>query len=169
MNIKLLEATNADIPLIQRLANEIWPGSFSKILSPMQIEYMMNMMYATKSLEEQFEKNHQYFIISLDNEAVGYCSYEHNNEGQAQTKIHKIYIKAKYRGMGLGTYVINRIKTLSIVNENSKLVLNVNRYNKGAVKTYQKIGFEIVKTIDINIGNGYLMEDYVMVWKYTIC
>ena len=39
--------------------------------------------------------------------------------------------------------------------------LNVNRFNK-AIYFYQKNQFEIVEEVDIEIGNGYLMEDYVM-------
>jgi ribosomal protein S18 acetylase RimI-like enzyme len=130
---------------------------------------MMTMMYAAESLADQFEKNHQYLIINLDKKDVGYCSFEHFNDHKIQTKIHKIYLKSDCRGNGVGTFVLNQIKILSISKGITKMILNVNRYNQGAVKAYQKIGFEVVRTIDINIGNGYLMEDFVMEWNFTKC
>ncbi len=45
---------------------------------------------------------------------------------------------------------------------NVKMVeLNVNRQNK-AVDFYKNIGFKIIKEVDIPIGEGYFMNDYVM-------
>jgi hypothetical protein len=37
----------------------------------------------------------------------------------------------------------------------------VNRYNK-AKDFYEKAGFKIIETVDIEIGNGFYMNDYVM-------
>jgi hypothetical protein len=37
----------------------------------------------------------------------------------------------------------------------------VNRYNK-AKGFYEKLGFKVIGKEDIDIGNGYLMNDYVM-------
>jgi len=42
------------------------------------------------------------------------------------------------------------------------LTLNVNRYNS-AKKFYKKNGFTVVKSEDIELEHGYLMEDYVLV------
>jgi hypothetical protein len=41
------------------------------------------------------------------------------------------------------------------------LELNVNRHNPATV-FYQKMGFEIVYSEDIDIGQGFWMNDYVM-------
>jgi ribosomal protein S18 acetylase RimI-like enzyme len=43
----------------------------------------------------------------------------------------------------------------------TSLLLNVNRNNptKGF---YEKLGFTVIKEEDIDIGNGYFMNDYVM-------
>jgi ribosomal protein S18 acetylase RimI-like enzyme len=43
----------------------------------------------------------------------------------------------------------------------------VNRDNP-AIQFYQKFGFEIIDKEDIDIGNGFLMEDYVMKWSFNI-
>ena len=42
-----------------------------------------------------------------------------------------------------------------------QLFLNVNRFNK-AIQFYTKMGFIITDTVDVAIGNGYFMEDYIM-------
>jgi catechol-2,3-dioxygenase len=43
----------------------------------------------------------------------------------------------------------------------NRVFLNVNRFNK-AKNFYEKIGMNICKVEDIEIGNGYFMEDFVM-------
>ena len=60
-------------------------------------------------------------------------------------------------GQKLMDYVILKAK-----NKQEKAVyLNVNR-NNSALHFYEKNGFKIIKSEDIEIGNGYLMEDFVM-------
>jgi hypothetical protein len=49
---------------------------------------------------------------------------------------------------------------LAIENHSTALSLNVNRFYK-ACAFYHKKGSEIIKEVDIEIGHGYLMEDYV--------
>ena len=49
----------------------------------------------------------------------------------------------------------------------SSLFLQVNRYNKS--KTfYEKLGFTEVAFINLDIGNGYFMNDYVMEKKLWV-
>ena len=57
--------------------------------------------------------------------------------------------------------VWQQAKKEALKNECTSLILNVNRFNN-AVQFYQHLGFRIVKEENIDIGNGYLMEDYVM-------
>jgi ribosomal protein S18 acetylase RimI-like enzyme len=66
------------------------------------------------------------------------------------------------QGKGLGKILIEETESQAIKRRNSKLSLNVNRQNKARF-FYEKLGFKIAYTEDIDIGNGYLMKDYVMV------
>jgi len=43
----------------------------------------------------------------------------------------------------------------------TELHLNVNRNNK-ALDFYRRMGFDILREEDINIGSGYFMNDYVL-------
>lgn len=66
------------------------------------------------------------------------------------------------QGKGLGKILIEETESQAIKKRNSKLLLNVNRQNKARL-FYEKLGFKIAYSEDIEIGNGYLMNDYVMV------
>jgi RimJ/RimL family protein N-acetyltransferase len=40
--------------------------------------------------------------------------------------------------------------------------LTVNKYNTNSIKAYEKMGFEKIDSVVMDIGNGYVMDDYVM-------
>ena len=81
-----------------------------------------------------------------------------------RVKIHKLYVIPDTQGTGIGKKFIEFINIWA--NEHGALAvfLNVNRFNK-AVDFYKHIGMAIIKKEDIDIGNGFLMEDYVMELK----
>lgn len=160
--MQIVEATTDHIYNIQVLSNVIWPATFSNILSQEQISYMMDMMYSTSSLEKQMnELNHHYLLAEEDGEYLGYLSYELNYKGTPITKIHKIYVLPSIQGKGVGRLFIDAVSKLALKNNNTLLSLNVNRYNR-AIDFYKRMGFDFFASENIEIGNGFLMEDYVM-------
>ncbi|WP_019989231.1 GNAT family N-acetyltransferase [Rudanella lutea] len=174
-------ATPSDFPTIEHIARQTWPVTFGEILSADQIEYMLGWMYSQASLTEQVDqKGHVFLIAQTDTgEPVGYVSYE-LNYGQSDpsggvspnelpsvpappviTKIHKLYLLPQTQGQGLGRLLIEEVGRRAQAAGNTALALNVNRQNR-AVQFYERLGFSIAKTEDIDIGNGFLMQDYVM-------
>ena len=160
--IKLITASQAHLPEIKRIAYETWPATFGAILSEKQIAYMLDWMYSIPSLMSQIEEKGHVFILAQEgNEYLGYVSYELNYNGLPKTKIHKIYLLPASQGKGVGALLINQVGEIATQNENKALLLNVNRYNK-AVGFYEKMGFNIVGNENIDIGDGFLMEDFIM-------
>jgi len=160
--LKNKEASVLDIPVIQEIAYKTWPVTFGDILTNEQIEYMLDMMYSKEALIEQIEvKKHNFILASIEDVFSGYISYELNYKNLNKTKIHKIYILPSSQGSGIGKYLMSEVSKIAIDNNSLSLLLNVKRDNK-AVGFYQKTGFEIICNEDIDIGNGFLLEDYVM-------
>ena len=159
--MKIIEANTSQLPLIAQLAYAIWPVAYGEILSKEQLTYMLGKFYSLESLTDQLEKRNHVFLLIEENERfVGFASYESNIENH-KTKIHKIYVLPETQGKGFGVQLINEIETRAKNLQNDILFLNVNRFNK-AQYFYKKLGFEIAFEEDIEIGNGYLMEDFVM-------
>ena len=162
--ITIAPATEDDLPTIRDIAYQTWPNTFGNILSPAQISYMLDMMYSLESLKSQVtEKNHA-FLLARDDESgtyLGYTSYELNYKSQSTTKIHKIYLLPASQGKGVGRLLIDCVAQAAQTHANDQLSLNVNRSNK-AVQFYERMGFAVVGTEDIDIGDGFLMEDFIM-------
>ena len=159
--IEVVKVNKQHIPTIRALAQEYWPVAFVSILSASQIAYMMEMMYSHSSLEGQMNKGHQFAIASKNNEKVGYMSYETDCEGMGKTKIHKLYISPHYQRMGVGKAMVDFVSQQALLANNSALFLNVNKYNNKAISFYNKHQFQLVKEEEIDIGDGFIMDDYV--------
>lgn len=151
-----------DIPLIRELTFKIWPETYGAILSREQIDYMLEMMYSPASLEQQMlEQGHRFIIAYEYSQPLGFASYAHKENNSAAYKLHKIYVLPDLQGKGVGKKLIDHIIQSILPADAKTLELNVNRHNT-AKTFYEKQGFEIVRTEDIAIGNGYFMNDYVM-------
>jgi ribosomal protein S18 acetylase RimI-like enzyme len=160
--ISLKEASIADISTIQDVANKTWPITYGEILSKEQLDYMMDLIYSDESLINQIQKQEQLFYIAYEEASVlAFIGIEHNYKDEAVTRIHKIYILPEAQGKGIGKLLIDAVQKFANENNSTSLSLNVNRFNK-ALAFYQKLGFEIIAEENIEIGNGYLMEDYKM-------
>lgn len=149
-----------DIPLIRELTFRVWPQTYASILSQAQIDYMLEMMYSESSLKIQMtEDGCQFIIVYEDGNPVGFASY--SEEQPQRWKLNKIYILQNQQGKGTGKFVINYIIE-EIKKQNARsLFLQVNQHNN-AKTFYEKLGFNEVDFINLDIGNGYFMNDYIM-------
>lgn len=160
--MKISVAAKFQLEIVRDLAYKIWPSTYGKILSKVQLNFMLDKFYNLAYLENQLVSENQVFLlIEENNKFLGFCSYELNCNSSNKTKLHKIYVLPETQGKGIGKVLLNEVEKIASENNNSALFLNVNRYNN-AQEFYKKQGYSIIKTIDIEIGNGYLMEDFVM-------
>jgi len=160
--ITISEATAEDIKTIQEITYITWPITYGNILSGEQLDYMLDLIYSDEALTNQFKKKEQlFYLISEDEKTLGFIGIEHNYKNEAVTRIHKIYLLPETQGKGIGKKVIEEIQKLAFENHSKTLSLNVNRFNS-ALTFYEKIGFKIMDEVNIDIGNGYFMEDYLM-------
>ena len=150
-----------ELHLVQEIAYATWPSTFSDILSVEQIEYMLNWMYNNQQLVENLDKGHEFYGFFFFFKILGFLEVEASVQASTALKIHKLYVLPSLQGSGIGRQLILQAITCAKVHINNSVILNVNRYNK-AVSFYQKIGFSILKEENIEIGKGFLMEDYIM-------
>ncbi len=161
VKLQLLNAGPKEISLIQHLADKIWKAHYPSIIGMEQVDYMLNRFYSEESMLEQMHLGQQFFLVELDNERVGFLSVSLVNE--KEYFLNKFYIDADLHRKGIGTAVFDQL--LKQVGDNVKtLRLQVNRQNYKPINFYFKLGFVIEKIADFDIGDGYFMNDFVMVW-----
>lgn len=159
-------ASLEDISLIQELSQEIWHEVYPSVISLEQIDYMLDRMYSTEALKEQITLlGHDFLILEVEGEAEGFASYSIKSESESRRyRLHKLYVRTSFHGNGLGKELIKYI-CHDILNHGAlELELNVNKKNP-AVGFYEHLGFYREKETKIDIGNGFVMDDYIMVLK----
>lgn len=161
--INIRSAGPTDIATIQQLAAITWAEAYKEILTPAQMQYMLDKFYSTPSLLTQMTEQQHGFIIAHDGpEAVAFASYSRKSQAEPTVfRLHKIYIHPNQQGKGTGKALLQYIYNDILSQGATALELNVNRHNP-AQHFYAKMGFVITKEEDIDIGNGYWMNDYVM-------
>ncbi|MBW3466781.1 GNAT family N-acetyltransferase [Arthrospiribacter ruber] len=151
-----------ELHLVRDVALDVWPKTFADVLTPSQIDFMMDWMYSMEALQSQIQaRNHKFLLAEENQKAIGYCSYEVNCKDN-KTKIHKIYFLQETQGKGYGKKMIEEVKEMALKNQQSHIYLNVNRFNSKAIAFYLRLGFYQARAELIDIGNGFVMDDYVM-------
>ena len=160
--ITIKPAKLSNVPVINKLAHSIWPDAYKNILPADQVNYMLELIYSPSSLKKQIKDlQHKFIIVYYDKTPVGFASYSLKVNSNTIYKLHKIYILQTQQGKGLGKFVIDKIITDIKPIRTKYLQLNVNR-NNTALNFYKKNGFKIIAEEDIDIDNGFFMNDYVM-------
>ena len=74
---EIKKATLEDIELINELAWIVFPHTYKELLSPGQIEFMMDWMYSPTNLHKQMtEDGHVYYLAFQGNTPAGYLSIQ---------------------------------------------------------------------------------------------
>jgi ribosomal protein S18 acetylase RimI-like enzyme len=164
------KATLADIEVIRTLAAQTFPATYQHILTPEQIDYMMDWMYSSESLRNQMEKEHHIYYIAYEEcEPAGYVSIQ--QEDTDLFHLQKIYVLPYFQKYKLGRQLFQQaIKGIKELHpEPCRMELNVNRQNP-ALGFYEHMGMKKVREGDFPIGNGYYMNDYIMgCWSTCPC
>jgi RsiW-degrading membrane proteinase PrsW (M82 family)/ribosomal protein S18 acetylase RimI-like enzyme len=162
-SLSIRGAHEKDIPLIQKLTSQVWPQTYASILPQEKIDYMLNLMYSTESLRQQMKKGSQFIVVYDEQEPVGFASIEETEPGIF--KLHKLYVLPSQQGKGTGRYIIDELIKRIRPRGAKAMHLQVNRNNVKAKGFYEKLGFAVIEEINLDIGGGFFMDDYVMELK----
>lgn len=165
MNIEFIKAEVKDIEPIRELAEKSWRAGYASILSAQQIDYMLAEMYSVAAITLQFNNpNYHYYLINDEEKPVGFLGFENQYE-TSTTKLHRLYLIPESKGKGIGKAALIFLKETVGVSGDTKIILNVNK-NNPAKSIYEYQGFRVYDEVVNDIGNGFVMDDYLM--EYTL-
>jgi ribosomal protein S18 acetylase RimI-like enzyme len=160
-NVIFAIAAPSDIPRLQALAREIWRAHFPGIISVAQIEYMLDRMYATETIENEMRAGTCWELICEGADAVGFLSYSYDATA-ARLKLHKLYLQVDRHGQGLGRASLGHVMEIAAALGAREVSLYVNKKNQKAIRAYQRAGFVIAESVVNEFGAGFVMDDYRM-------
>ena len=120
---------------------------------------MLEKFQSFHALKEQMETGYEYFQIFDNTEFCGYCGI---HQEETTLFLSKLYLKKEARNRHLSTKTIQYLKTLCQKRGLSSIWLTCNKYNTNTLAVYHHLGFETVRSQVTDIGNGYVMDDYIL-------
>ena len=144
------------ISQVAKLAEEIWNQHYVPIIGKQQVDYMLDKFQSKNSIKQQIAEGYRYYFIYDHQLEAGYFSVKDKGE---KLFLSKLYVLDSRRGKGIGKQTMNFIKTSF---DNPIIQLTVNKINSDSIAFYKKVGFNIVDSAVTDIGNGFVMDDYIM-------
>lgn len=151
--------TEAEIAVIADLAREIWYEYYVPLIGRAQVDYMVARFQSQAAMYEQVLAGYHYFLVVDGSQPIGYTAIREEPAGSVF--ISKLYLLKAQRGTGTGRAIMTFIEEWARERGLTRLWLTVNKGNP-SVQAYQRLGFEIAEPIVMDIGGGYVMDDYRM-------
>ena len=150
-----------DISKLAHMAKEIWEEHYTPIIGKDQVNYMVEKFQSESAIIQQIKDDYSYFIITRNKQPIGYLCFIKKNKINTLF-LSKIYLKKPFRRMGCGRKMIQFVIQQASKLKCQSITLTVNKYNKNTILAYQKLGFIQKRELVIDIGNGFVMDDFEM-------
>lgn len=154
--------TDEQITNLAFIADTVWHEWFQTILSLEQIDYMVQKFQSFQAMKEQITKEgYEYYFLNVNGINVGYIGI-HVEPDTGKLFLSKIYILKSFRGHRYASEAFEFLEGMCQGLNLNSIYLTVNKYNENSINVYTKRGFQNIKAQITDIGNGYVMDDYVM-------
>ena len=152
-------STEYQIEIVETLAREIWTEHYVPIIGKEQVDYMLASFQSRQAIREQIRTGIAYYLIREDDAHIGYMAVQPKGR---ELFLSKIYVKLSRRGLGYGKKAVQFAEKVAKELNLDKIALTVNKNNVNSIKAYEKIGFKNTGSVVQDIGNGFVMDDYIM-------
>ena len=162
MIIQISPVSRADVDAIAALARIVWQDAYPGIISQAQIDYMLEQRYNTlRLLEELGMPNLWWDKATVDGELAAFASTL-TSEKPGELKLDKLYVDPLRQRLGLGGRLIAHVSERALAQGCTTLILAVNKRNEPAIAAYTKHGFVVRDAVRVDIGNDFVMDDFIM-------
>ena len=79
--------------------------------------------------------------------------------------LSKLYLKDLARGKHYASKMFEYVKKQAEKYCYSSIYLTCNKYNKHSLAVYEKFGFQWIDSVQTDIGNGFIMDDYILEYR----
>jgi diamine N-acetyltransferase len=171
MTIKFAQTTE-DFAVIEVLARRIVPDFYAPFFERAVAEHLVISGHTAVALHAQAAGGYRHYLIESGGEPVGYFALHGGGhepavangagEDRVTLQLSHFYVLAEFRSRGLGrlalAFIDREMKDMGA----GAIELFVLRRNAGAVAFYQRHGFAVREEVLTRLGEGAVLEDYVM-------
>lgn len=161
--LRIIPVTNMElIYSVSAVADDIWHEHFTPIIGEAQVDYMLEKFLSPDALTEQINSGYEYFLFSYEYTFAGFAGI-HENDGSLF--LSKLYVHKDFRGKGISSHMLQKFIEICKMRNLNKIWLTCNRHNTTTLAIYDHLGFKIVREEATDIGNGFVMDDYILEYE----
>lgn len=147
------------IEVVALLADAIWNECYAELLSREQIRYMVDKFQSGHAISDQIEnEGYLYYLFTIDGNNAGYIGLQPKD---GRMLLSKIYLLKSYRGSGHLAMLFGFVDSVAKRHACSTVWMTANKGNERAAAAYRKMGFKVAREQVADIGQGFVMDDYV--------
>lgn len=151
-----------EVHAVAALARQIWQVAYLDLIGQAQIDYMLAQRYAAQRLTDELARPDIWWRqIFVEGERCGFSCCQLTEEA-ATLKLDKLYVHPAQQRQGLGARLVADACQLALAQGCRRLILAVNKGNQAAIAAYRRYGFTVEKSVRVDIGGGFVMDDFVM-------
>ncbi|MDP2027915.1 GNAT family N-acetyltransferase [Sulfuriferula sp.] len=162
MSLLIAALRDDQVEALSALARHIWLQHYPGIISPAQIDYMLNQRYNAAAIRQHLHQpGSGWDVAQQDSSLIGFVHYCLDTEPQ-RLKLDKLYVHPDWQRRGVGAALLARVEAAARRQQRSVIQLRTNKHNHLALAAYRKYGFEMAAEVVTDIGGGFVMDDYVL-------
>lgn len=152
-------ASQEELDEISEFATRIVRNHFDPIIGKAQNDYMLEKFQSPESIAGQIDSGYRYYWADCAEGHAGFVAF-YPRDGKMY--FSKFYVAEDFRGHHIAGRMLDFVRSETVKAGLDRIFLNVNRNNIDVIAIYEHFGF--VKTAEEknDIGNGFVMDDYVM-------
>lgn len=164
MDTSIIRITEeAQIRTAAELAQTVWHQTYDTLLPAGQVNYMLEAFQSVPAIHRQLEtEGYQYYLLTDQETPVGFFAVIPAHKTEDELFLSKIYLLPSSHGKGIARRAFAFLEELAAEGRFRKIWLTVSKENKHAQEVYRHFGFTVREAVVIDIGGGYVMDDYVM-------
>ncbi|MBQ8803167.1 MAG: GNAT family N-acetyltransferase [Tyzzerella sp.] len=161
--LRIIPVTNIELVYsVTAVADEIWHDHFVPIIGEEQVDYMLEKFLSPEALVEQINSGYEYFLFSYEYTFAGFAGI-HEKDGSLF--LSKLYVHKDFRGKGIASHMFQKFIEICKMRNLDKIWLTCNRHNDNTLAIYDHLGFKKVREEVNDIGNGFVMDDYILEYE----
>lgn len=165
--IRLSPCTDGDLATLRDLSIATFREAFESQNDPEDFWQYLTTAFSKSRLQEELANPQMNFYFAWSGDCLaGYCKLN-THEAQTELKdpdgleIERIYVAASFQGKGVGALMLREIEALAFQRGVRYLWLGVWQKNRGAIRFYQRHGYEIIGEHPYYIGSDR-QTDWIM-------
>lgn len=157
--MEIFTVTEKDIQTTSNFAKNVFIDYYIDLIGLDQATYMANLFLSEQAIANLMKDNAVFKIVKQDNQIIGFYEYKKEDE---RIFLSKLYVDKNYRHSKVGSFMFNDLCTIAKNEGVKSIYLTVNKHNIPSYNIYLHWGFKVINSVVNDIGNNYVMDDYIM-------